>query len=168
MESWSTDFKENSNYRLQESLRMITLAFDKIDDTLLWKKPNTTGNSLGNQILHLCGNMTQYIISSLGEQPDLRQRDTEFEAKDGYTKDELLQKLTTTVQQATTIIHEASETQLLQKRDVQGFHFSGIGVIIHAVEHCSYHTGQIAFWVKQLTNNDLGFYDGLDLTVKNK
>ena len=168
MESWSTDFKENSNYRLQESLRMITLAFDKIDDTLLWKKPNTTGNSLGNQILHLCGNMTQYIISSLGEQPDLRQRDTEFEAKDGYTKDELLQKLTTTVQQATTIIHEASEAQLLQKRDVQGFHFSGIGVIIHAVEHCSYHTGQIAFWVKQLTNNDLGFYDGLDLTVKNK
>lgn len=168
MESWSTDFKENSNYRLQESLRMITLAFDKIDDTLLWEKPNTTGNSLGNQILHLCGNMTQYIISSLGEQPDLRQRDAEFEAKDGYTKDELLQKLTTTVQQATAIIHEASEAQLLQKRDVQGFHFSGIGVIIHAVEHCSYHTGQIAFWVKQLTNNDLGFYDRLDLTVKNK
>jgi len=52
-------------------------------------------------------------------------------------------------------------------RSVQGFSFSGVGVIIHAVEHYSYHTGQIAFWVKQLKEKDLGFYNGTDLNIKN-
>ena len=102
MESWSIDFKENAVYRMEESTRMIGLAFDKLESSIepgtmasyLWKRPNRVSNSLGNLVLHLCGNITQYIISSLGEQPDLRQRDTEFETKDGHTKAELLAQLT--------------------------------------------------------------------------
>ena len=50
---------------------------------------------------------------------------------------------------------------------MQGFELSGVGVVMHAVEHFSYHTGQIAFWVKQLTQEDLGFYDGMNLNTKN-
>jgi len=176
MESWSADFKENAQYRIAESTRMIGLAFDKLETAVsreelidfLWKRPNDLSNSLGNLILHLCGNMTQYIISSLGEQPDVRQRDIEFETIDGFTKDELIERLHSTVQQADAIIKEASEAQLLQKREVQGFYFSGMGCVLHAVEHYSYHTGQIAFWIKQLINKDLGFYDGLDLNTNNK
>ncbi|WP_299681421.1 DinB family protein [uncultured Dokdonia sp.] len=168
MESpWVTDFKENALYRIDESTRMITIAFQKIDDTQVWQRPNHSSNSLGNQILHLCGNMTQYVISSLGEKEDARDRDAEFDAIDGYTKEMLLEQITVTVKEVKNTIQNATEGQLLKKRNVQGFHFSGMGGVIHAVEHYSYHTGQIAFWIKTLVNSPLGFYDGLDLTVKN-
>lgn len=165
---WVQDFKENTCYRLDESTRMIQIAFEKINEQQVWQRPNNSSNSLGNQILHLCGNMTQYVISSLGEQEDRRDRDAEFNARDGYTKEILTDKLQTTVNQVKEVIQNATEEQLLKKRHVQGFHFSGMGCVIHAVEHYSYHTGQIAFWVKELINQPLGFYDGLDLNEKNE
>lgn len=165
---WVQDFKENTCYRLDESTRMIQIAFKKINEQQVWQRPNNSSNSLGNQILHLCGNMTQYVISSLGEQEDRRDRDAEFDARDGYTKEILIEKLQTTVNQVKEVIQNATEEQLLKKRHVQGFHFSGMGCVIHAVEHYSYHTGQIAFWVKELINQPLGFYDGLDLNEKNE
>ncbi|WP_299209006.1 DinB family protein [uncultured Dokdonia sp.] len=173
--SWVTDFKENTLYRIDESTRMVEIAFAKAAsytqpnpfEDIFWKRPNNASNSMENQILHLCGNMTQYVISSLGEQEDTRDRDTEFQIAGSYTKEVLLEKLKTTVAAVKETIINATEEQLLKKRDVQGFHFSGMGCVIHAVEHYSYHTGQIAFWVKQLINSPLGFYDGLDLTIKN-
>ncbi|GGG40458.1 hypothetical protein GCM10011344_46660 [Dokdonia pacifica] len=165
---WVTDFKENTLYRIDESTRMITIAFQKIEETHVWQRPNQSSNSLGNQILHLCGNMTQYVISSVGEQEDTRDRDAEFDAVEGYSKEALLEKLAITVQEVKDTIQNASEEQLLKKRYVQGFHFSGMGCVIHAVEHYSYHTGQIAFWVKTILNSPLGFYDGLDLNTMNE
>lgn len=164
---WVCDFKENTRYRIDENTRMIQMACKKINDQQVWQRPNGSSNSLGNQVLHLCGNMTQYVISSLGEQEDARDRDAEFEATDGYTKALLLEKLLGTVNDVKKAIQEATEGQLLRKRHVQGFHFSGMGCVIHAVEHYSYHTGQIAFWIKQLIDEELGFYGGLDLNTKN-
>ena len=118
--------------------------------------------------MHLCGNVTQYAISSLGETEDIRIRYKEFSTKDGLTKNELSAKLESTVNEAVCIIESTDEERLLKTYSVQGFDLSGIGIIIHVTEHYSYHTGQIAFWVKQLKNKDLGFYARIDLNVKNK
>lgn len=161
------EFIQNAFYRLDESTRMSTIALEKLSEEDVWKCPNSSLNSVGNLILHLCGNITQYVISSLGETEDLRERDIEFSTESGFSKTELLQKLSTTVEEAKRVINNASIEQLIKKREVQGFYFSGIGVVLHAVEHYSYHTGQIAFWTKQLKNKDLGFYDGIDLKIKN-
>jgi len=165
--SWTTDFKENTIYRIDESTRMIEIAFTKVNETQIWQKPNGNSNSLGNLILHLCGNLMQYVVSSLGETPDLRARDIEFKTQEGLSKNELLEKLQATVTAVKTTIENATEAHLLKKRNVQGFNFSGMGCVIHAVEHYSYHTGQVAFWVKQLVDEQLGFYDGMDLGVTN-
>lgn len=162
------EFVQNSLYRLDESTRMNSIALEQLTEEDIWKRPNESLNSVGNLILHLCGNITQYVISSLGETEDARERDLEFSTTSGLTKSELLQKLTETVELAKRVINDASVEQLVRKREVQGFYFSGLGVVLHAVEHYSYHTGQIAFWTKQLKNNDLGFYDGMDLTIKNE
>lgn len=162
------EFVQNTLYRLDESTRMNTISLTQLSEEDIWKRPNESLNSIGNLMLHLCGNITQYIISSLGETEDTRQRDLEFTTESGYSKAELLQKLTKTVAIAKRIINDASLEQLIGKRNVQGFYFSGIGIVIHAVEHYSYHTGQIAFWTKQLKNKDLGFYDKMDLNIKNK
>jgi len=162
------EFVENALFRLDESTRMISIAFGKIDEEQIWVKPNESSNSIGNLILHLCGNITQYAISSLGEKEDTRERDIEFETISGYSKEQLLTVLEETVEMAKSAIKNTTIEQWLKKREVQGFHFSGIGVVLHVVEHYSYHTGQIAFWVKQLNNQPLGFYDGMDLNIKNE
>jgi len=158
---------KNALYRMDESTRMIQKSMTEISEEELWQKPNDSLNSTGNLILHLCGNITQYIISSLGETEDNRNRDLEFTSNKIGDKSELLAKLEDTVDTAKRVIFDSSTEQLIQTRWVQGFSFSGVGVIIHAVEHYSYHTGQIAFWVKQLKNKDLGFYEGVDLKIKN-
>lgn len=165
MTTFQTEFIENAIFRLDESTRMIEKTFDYLTDEDMWKCPNEQSNAIGNLILHLCGNITQYAISSLGEQADKRERDAEFAAIGGWTKAALLKKLLATVDFAKANIQNATTEQLLKKRKVQGFNFSGIGIIIHVVEHYSYHTGQIAFWAKLLKNKQLGFYEGLDLTL---
>lgn len=174
--NWITDFKENAGYRIDENTRMIEIALAKLESYChpestikeIWKRPNGVSNSIGNQLLHLCGNMTQYVIASLGEEADTRVRDVEFATSEGFSQSELLNKLYETVARVKNSIENATEEQLLKKRSVQGFSFSGMGCVLHAVEHYSYHTGQIAFWVKQLTNTPLGFYDGTDLNEKNE
>tara|TARA_R110002050_G_scaffold21644_5_gene59716 strand:- start:4206 stop:4667 length:462 start_codon:yes stop_codon:yes gene_type:complete len=153
---------------MDESTRMIKKSLSDISDEEVWQKPNSSLNSIANLMLHLCGNISQYIISSLGENEDKRNRDAEFSATGGLTKAELLKKLEDVVDTAKRVIFDATPNQLVRMRSVQGFTFSGVGIILHAVEHYSYHTGQIAFWVKQLKNTDLGFYDGVDLNVKNE
>jgi len=160
------DLINNALYRMDESTRMIKKSLEEISDEEIWKKPNPSLNSIANLMLHLCGNITQYIISSLGETEDKRNRDIEFRTSGGLTKAELLEKLEETVDSAKRIIYDTNATQFLKVRQVQGFTFSGVGVVIHAVEHYSYHTGQIAFWVKQLKDVDLGFYEGMDLNIK--
>lgn len=164
----TSEFIEQSVFRLQECTPRIKKCMDMLTETEIWKRPNESSNSVGNLLLHLNGNITQYILSSLGKLADIRTRDAEFEAQGGFTKTELFNKLQTTVNVAVSVIRRLDANALLAKRSVQGFALTGVGIIIHVVEHYSYHTGQIAFWTKLLKDHDLGFYAGVDLNKKNK
>ena len=165
--TFQKEFKAQASFRLDESTRMIVKTFKALDEADIWRKPNPSSNSIGNLILHLCGNISQYAIASLGGTEDLRNREEEFSATSGYSRDELLDRLLEVIDRAKTIISHCSGEELLRSRQVQGFTMSGIGIIIHVVEHYSYHTGQIAFWTKLLKDKDLGFYEGVDLNIKN-
>jgi len=162
------EFKEQIIYRLDESIRMLSKSFEQVEEKDIWKRFNESSNSIGNLVLHLCGNITQYAIASLGNTKDKRERDSEFAAIEGFSKEELLSKLVHTIDEAKKVLINCSYDELMRKRAVQGFTFSGIGIAIHVTEHLSYHTGQIAFWVKQLKNKDLGFYDGMDYNANEK
>jgi uncharacterized damage-inducible protein DinB len=162
------EFKEHSIYRIERNTPRIATCLELLSEEEVWHRPNEASNSVANLILHICGNMTQYIISSIGGAADNRERDKEFSATGGLTKAELLHKLQTTVDDAVRVINEASIEELLRIRSVQGFSYSGIGNIIHVTEHYSYHTGQIAFWVKLLRDKQLGFYANMNLNVKNE
>ncbi len=168
LRKFQSEFVKNCCYRMDESLRMIKISMERVSEQQVWQKPNTSLNSIGNLILHLCGNMTQYGIASLNETEDKRERDIEFSTSDGFTKSELMESLVQTVETVKTTFKSTSLERLLSLKHVQGFEFSGIGNIVHVVEHFSYHTGQIAFWVKQLNNEQLGFYEGHDLNTKNE
>ncbi|WP_350285933.1 DinB family protein [uncultured Croceitalea sp.] len=161
------EFVLNLCFRMDESLRMVSIALDKITEDQLWQKPNGSLNSIGNMILHLCGNMRQYGITSLNDVADKRDREAEFNTQGGYSKLQIFNLLKQTVDEVKATLTKISTDRLLSYRSVQGFNFSGIGNSVHVVEHFSYHTGQIAFWVKQLNNEPLGFYDGHDLNLLN-
>ena len=165
--AFAKEFIEQSMYRIEESTKRVIKCLQEIDETEIWKSPNSNSNSVGNLILHLCGNIRQYVISALGGVKDARERDKEFSVKSGYSKSALLNELNQTVSEAAVIIKTLEEDDLLKTYSVQGFKLSGIGIIIHVTEHYSYHTGQIAFWTKQIRDIDVGFYTNIDLNVKN-
>ena len=164
-EEFINEFVSQAIHRIDENTHKLTTCLNELEESEIWKRPNQHSNSLGNIVLHLCGNIRQYAISSLGHIGDVRERDKEFSATSGYSKSELLKKLTDTVEEAKSIIRNISEDELLRERKVQGYSHSGIGIILHITEHYSYHTGQIIFWTKLLKDKDLGFYANIDLNV---
>ena len=161
------EFLEQSVIRIDECQVKIEKCLDELEEEEIWKRPNESSNSVGNLIYHLCGNITQYIISSLGNAKDNRQRNSEFSVMGGESKSALHEKLSDVVNEAKNVIREIKLEDLKEIRSVQGFKLSGIGIIIHVVEHFSYHTGQIVFWTKMIKNIDLGFYNDQDLNQKN-
>ena len=167
-EEFTKEFVAQSANRINQNTPKIISCMNELEEDEIWRRPNNVSNSIGNLILHLCGNITQYIISSLGETEDTRERDKEFSIDGGYSKSELIGKLNLTVKRAVSVIQNMDTNGLLRKRYVQGFESSGIGNIIQVTEHYSYHTGQIVFWTKLLKSKDLGFYAGIDLNMKNE
>ncbi len=162
------EFIEQSIKHFAENPPRIENCLNRLSEAQVWQKPNSQTNSIANLILHLCGNITQYAVASLSNQPDQRQRDLEFSTTGGLPKKELLLKIQSTAELAIHAMRNCSEEELIRRRLVQGFEYSGIGIIIHVTEHFSYHTGQIAFWTKYLVEQDLGFYADLDLNIKNE
>src|ERR1043165_559243 len=140
MNPFMQEFIDAAIYRIDESCEKINRCLDELEDADIWKRPNKNSNSTGNIILHLCGNIRQYAISSLGNNKDVRERDKEFSADGGYSGPELLKKLIDTIDQAKDIIRDATESEFLRERKVQGYNHSGIGIVIHVTEHYSYHT----------------------------
>lgn len=161
------EFINQSILRLNENTPRIEKCLELLTEKEVWQRPNSRSNSIGNLIVHLCGNITQYIISSLGESEDNRKRDEEFSIDGKFTKAQLLQLLSETVSKAIKVLKHITSKQLVKIHSVQGFELSGVGIIIHVVEHYSYHTGQISFFTKLLKDQDLGYYADLDLDIKN-
>ncbi|MEL6274042.1 MAG: DinB family protein [Bacteroidota bacterium] len=165
--AFSAEFRQQIIHFIQENPPRIAKCLQQLSEDEVWRKPNGQTNSVANLILHLCGNIRQYAIASLGGQPDIRERDLEFSTQGGLDKRELLLKLNSTVEEAIATIRFVSDEELLRTRTVQGFEYTGIGILIHVTEHFSYHVGQIALYTKLLKDQDLGFYAGLDLNVNN-
>jgi uncharacterized damage-inducible protein DinB len=157
------DFKEQAVFRMGESLERILLCINKLSEEALWQKPNSQSNSVGNLTLHLCGNIRQYIYSTLAENNDDRNRSTEFLDSSKISSNKLKIKIQETIENAIYIIRNLDDSKLQEQYSVQGFNLSGTGIILHVVEHLSYHTGQIALLCKLQTNEDLGFYKDMNL-----
>jgi uncharacterized damage-inducible protein DinB len=146
-----------------ESVPRILKCLDQLTIEQIWWRPNESSNSIGNLVLHLCGNVSQWISSGLGGYPDHRIRQQEFDQQGMMSKEQLSNILVTTMEQAKPIIRAIPVTELLSKRPVQTFEETGLSILVHVTEHFSYHTGQIAYITKMLSNKPLGFYDGITL-----
>jgi uncharacterized damage-inducible protein DinB len=157
------EFISQAIFRLQENRPRIQRCLDLLSEDQVWQKPSPHSNCIGNLILHLQGNITQYIEATLHGKPDIRKRQTEFEAYSQVSKSELWTCIDQCIQRACDIIIQLPTEAFLKKYQVQCYNLSGVGIIIHVVEHLSYHVGQISFYTKQLTDADLGYYKDAEL-----
>ena len=122
--------------------------------------------SVTNLVLHLCGNVGQWINATLGNTIDLRDRDKEFAVRSVIPATQLLNRLNETLDEAVKVISGLNAEDLEKVYGVQGYRESGTGIVLHVVEHFSYHVGQITLLTKLMRNVDTKFYADQDLTAK--
>ena len=148
--------------------QLLTLS-GRIEDCLgrlsaeqVWTRNSDNQNAAGNIVLHLCGNVRQWIIAGVGDQPDVRDRDSEFAARGGLQPAELAAKLKATVNEAAAVIRALPAERLSQRKTIQKVYDTTLmEAIYHVVEHFAQHTGQIIFATKLLTGEDLAYYKHL-------
>ena len=162
--SLEREFLAFSCTKVRELASRIDVCLAALSSEQVWKRGGENENAIGNLVLHLCGNVRQWIVSGIGGEPDARQRSGEFAAQGGVSAVELRERLSATVSRAVEVIEAVSTAQLLQRRNIQGYEVSGLESIYHVVEHFSMHTGQIIFAAKAITGADFGFYGELSAT----
>jgi len=123
----------------------------------IWWRPNRASNSAGNLVLHLSGNVRQWIVSGLGDAPDHRDRDLEFSERGPIPRRALVALIRETVQEACSVLAGLSEDSLKRIYAIQGFRVSGLYAVTQVVTHFAYHTGQIIFVTKLKLGKDLRF-----------
>jgi uncharacterized damage-inducible protein DinB len=154
-------FIEYSCSKLRQYLARVEDCLGRLDDAQIWWRGSENANSAGNLVLHLCGNITQWIGFGLGEHPDRRDRDAEFAARDGVSGAELRERFRAVIEDAVRVIRSVRPEQLTEMATVQNYHVTKLEVIYHVVEHCSGHVGQIIFLTKLASGEDLGHYQHL-------
>lgn len=155
--------KEASLRLNEESLARILQCIDSLDDTQLWYSPNTVTNSVGNLVLHLNGNIRQYLCHGIGGERDVRKRESEFIPKQFISKALLKSLISAAIKDGLTYVNAVSPKEWLAEIDIQVFTMTRYSALIHVIEHTSYHVGQITYLTKEQTGNETGYYEGLEL-----
>jgi uncharacterized damage-inducible protein DinB len=137
----------------------IQRCVQELSEEDIWWRAHETDNSVGNLLLHLSGNVRQWIVSGIGGITDDRSRPQEFAEREGIPKAELLRRLETTIREADEALERFDVGRLLEVRHIQKYDVTCFDAISHVVEHFAQHLGQIIYVTKLRTGRDLKFYD---------
>jgi uncharacterized damage-inducible protein DinB len=150
------------SYLSGDYLPKIERCLEKLSDEQVWWRANPESNSIGNLLLHLSGNVRQWIVSGIGGAPDARVRQQEFDERSMIPRAELLGLLKQTLSEFDDTLASLDPSLLLKERRIQGNDVVVLEAIFHVVEHFSMHTGQIILLTKMFKSMDLEFYDFTD------
>ncbi|MFN2566342.1 MAG: DUF1572 family protein [Gemmatimonadaceae bacterium] len=157
------EFIARSRYYLMEEYRTkLRRAVSAIPAQNVWRRPNEESNSVGNLLLHLAGNVRQWIVSGVGGAPDTRDRPAEFNTRSGASADELLAGLEAVLKDADDVLARLTPLDLMERRAIQGRDVSVMAAVYSAVQHFSTHLGQIIWVAKELSPGSIRFYDDAD------
>ncbi len=156
--SFESTFCSCTADKLAEFSERIETCVGKLTPEQIWARHGENENAIGNLMLHLEGNVRQWILSSIGGEPDARARDAEFAARGGAAVADLRERLRSTVAKAVALIRTLPPERLADRMTIQGYDVTVLEAIVHVIEHFSGHAGQIIFATKLLTGEDLAFY----------
>jgi len=142
----------------EEGYDRIIKCLAHLSEEEVWQRPNENTVSIGNLILHLSGNVRQWICAGLGQQEDVRNRDLEFSTNGGLSKAQLSEKIKLTIIDAQEVVDSVVLSDLSKTYPVQVYNETGLSIVVHVIEHFSYHIGQITYAVKSLKNIDTRYY----------
>ncbi len=151
-------FVSHSVGKLNQMVSAIELCFSKLTEEQIWQRNSDNENALGNLILHLCGNMQQWIGAGFGGEKDIRVREAEFSARGNSDKESLLNLLHKTVNHNLAVIESVTPERLIERVTPQDRTVSIIEAIYQVVGHFQQHTGQLMFATKLMTSEDLKIY----------
>lgn len=156
----STPFLERSRYYLTvEYPTKIHRCLEALPADAVWRRTSERSNSVGNLLLHLAGNVRQWIVCSVGGEPDTRQRSAEFEARQGADATVLFAMLRGVIDEADAVLASLTADTLLERRFIQGRDVSVLDAVYHVVEHFALHTGQIILLTKAAVPDRIQFYE---------
>jgi hypothetical protein len=147
-----------ARHRLTESAAKIKHCLNQLSDEQLWWRPGASLNSIANLVLHLCGNVRQWIISGCGNEPDTRDRPGEFADRSMLSRAELSRRLDETLARADAVLEGLTAAQLLEQRRIQGFDTSVLGGIFDSVPHFSGHTQEIVSFTRMQLGDAYRFF----------
>lgn len=153
-------FLSHSVKKLTQMTDNVDSCLSKLNDAQVWQRSASHENTVGNLILHLCGNMRQWILHGVNREPDVRTRDSEFSADEGFTVAQLSKLFSKTVAEAKSVIAALPHERLTERTNPQKMgEVSVLDAIYQVVGHVQQHVGQIILLTKQMTGKDL------DLTI---
>lgn len=152
-------FLKYSAMKLREHFGQISRCAAMLSEEQVWYRPNDSSNSVGNLLLHLRGNTRQWIVGGIGGTPIDRDRQAEFDRREPVGSDKLVNDLRAALDEAIAVLEASGPETLLAVFAIQDYKISGIGAILHVVEHFAFHTGQIITTTKWLLDVDLSLYD---------
>lgn len=150
---------EARSHLREDYLPKLERCVERLTDEQVWWRVSERSNSVGNLLLHLEGNLRQWIVCGVGGAGDARVRNREFEERRRVPRAELMRALRAAVAEADEALARLDPAALAETRRMQGINVTLLTAIFHAVEHFSMHTGQIILLTKMLADEDLAFYD---------
>jgi len=152
------------NKLLNQYWPRLRKAVEPLSLEQIWWRPNPASNSIGNLVLHLNGNVWQWLVASFNHLEDRRDRPAEFNATGDLSAADLLESLGETIEEAAKVLEHLTPQQLLDTWHIQGYTVTGLAAVYQVVEHFGLHYGQIVYITKMQEGRDLGFYSELTQT----
>ena len=149
----------NRQRLMKEFFPKIKSCIELLSEDDVWWRAHETDNSVGNLILHLSGNIRQWIISGIGGADNVRDRAREFSERTRISKSELIKKFEETLHEADHTLATFDDGKLLEIRHFQKWDYSCLYAISHVVEHVAQHMGQIIYITKLRKGVDMKFFN---------
>jgi hypothetical protein len=152
------------NKLLNQYWPRLRKAVESLSEEQIWWRPNNASNSIGNLMLHLNGNVWQWLVASFNRLEDQRDRPAEFNATGDLSAADLIARLGQTIEEAAKVLERLTPAELLATHHIQGYTVTGLAAVYQVVEHFGLHYGQIVYITKMQEGRDLGFYSDLSKT----
>jgi len=151
------EFKQQALSLLDQSMLKIRNCCRQLSETQVWWSPPGTSNSLGNLILHSCGNLRQWGVNGILKKTDDRKREQEFSADHALTKVQLLELCDATIADSRRTIESLTAEDLMAPRIIQGFEVTVLQAVLHTTNHFVGHTHQMILLTRQQLGGDYQF-----------
>ncbi|HEY2375691.1 MAG TPA: DUF1572 family protein [Gemmatimonadaceae bacterium] len=154
------NFIDRSRAYLTDEFRIkLRRTMDTLPPDMLWWRPNEESNSVGNLVMHLDGNVRQWIVGAVGGAADVRNRAGEFATREGATREELMRRIEQTLDEADAVLVKLRPEQLSERRRVQARDVSVLDAVYQVVQHFALHLGQIILVAKAQVPGAVKFYE---------